>query len=694
MNFLNPLFLFGLAAAAIPILIHLFTRRRPREVRFPSLEFLAEVHQSEIRRLKLKQWLLLALRTLAIACLALAMSRPALRGTAGANAGAASSLVALVDVSGSMGAIASDGRPLVAGARRVVDDLLATMGPGDELLLVPYDRAPRPVSEKPLGDAGRLRAAAQALQPTAAITDHVAALVLAARALRESHALNRELFWISDFQRAGLGDAAAGAAFTAPDGPWSAARVYLVPLAPRSRANAALTSAALTPGASGVELSLGAAAFGVTPGDFAVEARDLAATAEAGPLAPTERLASGFVSLPATGEAATLLPLARVPEAGGEVLLPEDALALDNRRVFAAGRAGALRVLLREDGGPSPLRLALEAGGGASGLDVRAVDPGVLVAQAGDADVIVVGDVVRLGPAELQAVLDFWRGGGALFLAPGERADAAAWNGSLLRELGAGTLGDAERAPAGAAWRLVRRAAGHPVLEGFPARPGEPLSSARFESVRAFAPGPNARVLLEYDRAHPALIEAPHALVLVASLAPENSDFAVSGAFLPLLHQAVRVLGRGTAAASLAPGDVWRAPAATGEWRVLDETGRDVPVSVGGARGATRLSTAPLEQPGLYRVLHDGRLRGSFAVNPDPRESDLAEIPEPALLDAFPAGRATVLHPGDDLARRVREARYGRELWSLFAILALALLVAESILGRWGMPGATATKRG
>jgi len=685
-NFLNPLFLFGLGAAAIPILIHLFTRRRPREVPFPSLEFLAEVHQSEIRRLKLKQWLLLALRTLAIVCLALAMARPALRGSTGANAGAASTLVALVDVSGSMGAIAADGRPLEAGARRVVDDLLSTMGPADELLLVPYDRAPRPVSEKPLGDAGRLRAAAHALQPTAAVTDHVAALELAARALRESHALNRELFWISDFQRAGLG--VAEGAFRAPEGPWTDARVYLVPMEPRSRANAALTSAALTPGASGVELSLGAAGHDVTPGDFAVEARELAPTGgDAGPLAPGARLASGFVSLPARGEASTLLPLARVPEAGGEVLLPEDALALDNRRVFAAGRAGALRVLLREDASQSPLRFALEAGGAASGLDVRAVDPAGLVAQAADADVIVIGDVTRLGPAELQAVLDFWRGGGALLLVPGGRADAADWNASLLRELGAGTLGPSERAGAGSAWRLVRRAAGHPVLEGFPARPGEPLSSARFESVRAFKAGPRARVLLEYDREHPALLEVPHALVLVADLDPASSDFAVSGAFLPLLHQCVRVLGRGTAAASLAPGDVWRAPGATGDWRVIDEEGRDVPVSLGGAGGATRVVTAPLERPGLYRVLHDGKLRGSFAVNPDPRESDLAPIGGPELQAGFPKGRTTILHPGEDLARRVREARYGRELWALFALLALALLVAESVIARWGMPG-------
>jgi hypothetical protein len=686
-NFLNPLFLFGLAAAAIPILIHLFTRRRPREVKFPSLEFLSEVHQSEIRRLKLKQWLLLALRTLAIACLALAMSRPALKGGAGGRAGAASSLVALVDVSGSMGAPAADGHPLTTTARRVVDDLVSTLGPGDELLLVPYDRAPHPVSERPLGDAGRLRAAAQALQPSAQTTDHRAALELAARALRESRALNRELFWISDFQRAGLGDAeASGARFTAPDGPWTTSRIYLVPLAPRSHANAALAGATLTPAPGGIELSLAASGHDVVPGDFAVEARELTAATDDGPLQPGERLGSGFVSLPARGDAAALLPLARLPEAGGETLLPDDALALDNRRVFAAGRAGTLHVLLREDGSPSPMRLALEAGGAASGFDVRPVDAAALAAQAGDADVIVIGDVARPGPAELQAVLDFWRGGGAVLLAPGARADAGGWNESLLRELGAGRLGPTERAPAGAAWRLVRRAAGHPVLEGFPARPGEPLTSARFGSVRAFTAGPGARVLLEFDRAHPALIEVPHALVLNAELDLEASDFAVSGAFLPLLHQCVGVLARGTASASLVPGDVWRAPAVTGEWRVVDETGRDVAWAEEGKRSATRLATAPLERPGLYRVLLDGKLRSSFAVNPDPRESDLAPLDEAALRAAFPPGRAVVLRAGEDLARRVREARFGRELWATFLALALALLVAESVIARWGMP--------
>jgi len=681
LNFLNPLFLFGLAAAAIPILIHLFTRRRPREVQFPSLEFLSEVNQSEIRRLKLKQWLLLLLRTLAVAAIAFAMARPALPGGAGRRDEASTTLVALVDVSGSMGALGADAKPLTATARRVVENLLTTLGPSDELLLVPYDRAPRPISEKPIADTGRLRSAAQALAPSASTTDHAAALTLAASALRESRSLNRELFWVSDFQRTGLATRADATPdrFTAPQGPWDGARVYLVPLAPRSRANAALTGATLAPSENGVALQVTGESFGMTAGDLAVEARGVGSGGASG-----ASLGRGFLSLTERGSSQTLVPLSQLPETGGEVLLPGDALALDDRRVFAAGRAGTLRVLLREDGAPSPLRLALAAGSPASGIELRVVDAAALAREAADADAIVIGDVARLGPAEEQAVLDFHRGGGGLLLAPGARADATWWNGSLLREVGAGTLGALESAPAGSSWRLQREAAGHAALEGFPVRPGEPLSSARFMRARAFSPASSARVLLAFDRAHAALVETPQALVLNTLLDVDASDFAVSGAFLPLVHQSAKVLGRGTAAASLVPGEAYRAPATTGEWRVEDEAGVTVPVSLAAEAGATRLTTIPLERPGIYRVFERERLRASFAVNPDPRESDLASLSEAALIAGFPAGRAKVIRAGEDLAARVREARYGRELWTWFVIAALVLLAAEMVIGRIG----------
>jgi hypothetical protein len=699
MNFLNPLFLFGLAAAAIPVLIHLFTRRKPREVRFPSLEFLAEVNQSEIRRLRLKQWLLLALRTLAVALLAMAMARPSVKGGAGARGGsgaAASTLVALVDVSGSMGAPDAEGRPLTATARRVVESLLATLGPADELLLVPYDRAVHPLSEKPLADAARLRAAAQALAPSASATDHEAALALAGRALSQSRSLNRELFWISDFQRTGFSERG----IERPSGPWDEARVYIVPLQPRSLANAALTGAALAPSADPTQppaLEVSAESFDAVSGsgaqDFALEARELARTSDArdaakgGGSAPASdpSLGRGFVSLGARGEGHTLLPLARAPETGGEVLLPDDALALDNRCVFAAGRAGTLRVVLREDGPPSPLRFALEAGSPASGLTLRALDASQLAAGVGDADLLVIGDVERLGPSELQRLLDFHRAGGGVLLVPGTRADLAFWN-DLLHQLNAGTLGADTPAATGASWRLLRAVTGHAVLEGFPERPGEPLTQARFTRVPVFTTAPGARTLLRFDDSHAALVEAGRVLVLATPLDPARSDFALSGTFLPLVHQAARVLARGTAAPALHPGDTWSAPASA-EWRIEDETGHDIPVTVETTGGATRAVSVPLERTGLYRAFAGPELRASFAVNPDPVEGDLAPMPDASLIAAFPGGRARLLRVGDDLAARVREARYGRELWPEFVLFALLLLFAESVIGRWGMPG-------
>ncbi len=678
MSFLNPLYLFGLAAAAIPILIHLFTRKRPREVPFSSLEFLSEVNRSEIRRIQLKQWLLLLLRTLAVIALALAMSRPVFKASAGPRGGAATTIVTLVDRSGSMGALTRTG-PLMNEARRLIESLLATLGHGDEMLLIPYDEGPAPITPRPISDVPRLRAAAQALAAGARATDHGRALALAAQALRESHALNRELFWISDFQATGF---PAGVAPSLPPGPWSDIRTYVLPLAPSNRGNVGWIEAVLAPADSGAALAVRGASYGAPAGDRAV-------TVSSG----RDDLGRGFLPVPEHGEADALIPLSRLPEQGGWATLPDDVLPLDNRRVFAAGRSGTLRVLLRHDGDPGPLGLALAAGSPASGLVVEAVDAATLPARLADADVLVLDDLERMAPAEHQATLDFMRGGGALFVVLGRRADPKFWNGAVLHDLGLGVLEDLEQSTAGAGWRLVRRVAGHPVLAGFPARPGEALSAARFTTIRRLVPGSGARVLLEFDRDHPALVEARAALAFLAPLDADASDFPVSGAFLPLLHQAVKVLGRGTAAASLKPGERYSAPAGTGSWRIEDEQGREVPVELVTAEGASRLLSAPLERPGLYRVLQGSAPRASFAVNPDPRESDLSALPAATVASWFPAGRVTVLDPGANLERRVREARYGRELWTWFVALALACLAAESVLGRLGLGGAGGTRR-
>jgi len=66
-GFLHPWLLAGLAAAGIPILLHLVARREPPTIVFPAVRYLVTTTQENQRRLKLQHWLLLLLRTLLIA---------------------------------------------------------------------------------------------------------------------------------------------------------------------------------------------------------------------------------------------------------------------------------------------------------------------------------------------------------------------------------------------------------------------------------------------------------------------------------------------------------------------------------------------------------------------------------------------------------------------------------------------------
>lgn len=76
MTFLNASLLAGLLAAAIPIAVHLISRRQPRRVVFPATRFLKQQFESSRSRLRVRRLVLMALRILAIVAFALALARP------------------------------------------------------------------------------------------------------------------------------------------------------------------------------------------------------------------------------------------------------------------------------------------------------------------------------------------------------------------------------------------------------------------------------------------------------------------------------------------------------------------------------------------------------------------------------------------------------------------------------------------
>src|SRR4030067_1564088 len=111
MTFLNPAVLFGLLAASIPILIHLFNLRKLKKIEFSTLAFLKELQKNKIRKVKLKQWILLALRVLIILLLVFAFARPTLEGVAigGTTSAAKTTAVFILDDTFSMSVVAANG---------------------------------------------------------------------------------------------------------------------------------------------------------------------------------------------------------------------------------------------------------------------------------------------------------------------------------------------------------------------------------------------------------------------------------------------------------------------------------------------------------------------------------------------------------------------------------------------------------
>ncbi len=107
----------GLALVSVPILIHLFFRRRHRVVRWAAMEFLLAALRKQKRRMEVENLILLLVRIALIALLGLALARPAVEASSFNAMGVGARAVALViDTSASMGALLN-GRPMLDRAR-------------------------------------------------------------------------------------------------------------------------------------------------------------------------------------------------------------------------------------------------------------------------------------------------------------------------------------------------------------------------------------------------------------------------------------------------------------------------------------------------------------------------------------------------------------------------------------------------
>jgi hypothetical protein len=679
MGLLAPLFLLGLGALLVPVLVHLRHRERHKTHAFPSLMFLQKIPYRSMRRRRLHQLALFTLRCLAIALFAAAFARPFFSQglPAAAPLAGARERVILLDRSYSMGygqrfAKAKD------AARRAVEELGAT----DRVSLILF-------SEKAEGsvpsteDRARVLAALDAARPAWDGTRYGPALKLAQEWLQASPLPRREAILISDFQKAGW---TTPEEIQFPEG----ATLTWVDLSEADAVNAAVADVSLERDfVSGRERVLAKARL---VNKSARSLDGVRVSLEVGGRVVEEKrqdLEPGSAASVAFEPFAFPAALTRAA-----VRLESDPLLADNAFHFVLAPGQALPVLLvgGDSGRALYVRRALAIGDrprfavtsrGAAGLAPADVD-------ASAAYVILPGG--SLEQRARRALEAGVRDGGGLLVALGADSDDASLR--ALADLVPGRLGSLVDRAADRGGTLAYLDYDHPAFALFKSPRSGDFAGARFLRYRALRPSESARVLARFDDGQPALVEAPlgkgKLLAWASGFDSLSSDLPLQPVFLPFLHQLLKyAASHRESRPAFAVGEVVDVPAAAeAEMLVLSPTGAKRRLAKG-----ERLIT--LDEAGFHEIRRpSGGSEASsvVAVNVPAAESDFSRLDPEELAAAVQRGRGASARAAAPVTPE--DAEHRQSLWWYLLASALVLLLAETAfsnrLSRVAVPFASA----
>ena len=200
MTFLNPAILFGLLAASIPIVLHFLNLRKLKKIEFSTLVFLKELQKTKIKRIKLKQWLLLLLRIAIILFLVMAFARPTVKNFSIGNSSAAkTTAVIIVDNTFSMSVVSENGSYLNQ-AKRIAKNLINNFQDGDEIAIIPVSELSNEVS-KSTANFKQVTRLIDELQVSYLSLTLNEAMIKAAQVIYQSKNFNKEIFLLTDFQK-------------------------------------------------------------------------------------------------------------------------------------------------------------------------------------------------------------------------------------------------------------------------------------------------------------------------------------------------------------------------------------------------------------------------------------------------------------------------------------------------------------
>ena len=659
MNFLSPSILLALPLIALPVIIHLVNQRRFQTVEWAAMRFLLAAKTLSRGYSRLRQWLILCLRTLAVAAVVLAVARPLSRGWLASVGGERATPVVLLDRSPSMAQAAEPGgESKLAAAKRQVAAALGTLGTGRVVLVDSVSLRPLELSAP--GDLERVPEG----EPAAAPAD-LPRMLLAACEQMGADAASAGSIWICSDQRAGDWKPA--------DGAWGAIRGRLAagPRAVRVNLLAAtdpapddvavrVTKATYEPTGKGWELFLDLALSrqsdtGPVRVPVGIELGGARSTVEIDLAGTSATLVRHAIAVdPATLAGADA---ARQASAAGwgRVSIPADANPADNEYWFTFGRAAVRKTLVVAEDPQARRSLELVAGIPPDKFLEAAVES----AEPDAATLALDGVALVLwqaplpegaAAARLEAFLD--DGGEILFLPP-QSPGAATFAG-----IGWGAWSEASPPVSPSTWRTDEG-----LLASTLAGASLPVGEVRV--ARVCTPDGEGTALASLPDGTPLLLRAARDGVsfLATTPAPRDSDLAAGGIVLYALVQ--RAIDRGLERLSPAR----QAVAGTALGGGAPEAGGD-----GASWRRVAGSPAPSSETGFHGGVFESRGR-LVAVNRPAGEDAAAVVPDDEVDRLF---------AGTTFSRiRQRAGATGgvvEEVWRTFLVAMLLALAAEGLL--------------
>ena len=710
MTFLNALMLFGLVAVAVPLILHLFHRQRVSTVDFSSVIFIRGHHLQRSRALRLRELLLLLLRTLIILFLVLAFARPVIEGLAGAMFGSGldqrTVFTIVLDNSYSMGAGRYGDTPFAA-ARTEAGRIIDRMRQGDEGLLILSAMPPEAKPQVPTARKEMLRARLAEAEVSERTGDIAGALRLARQKLAGVVSANKEIHLLSDLQRTDWQDMAESesAAQSEPHTP-----IYLYPYAAGDVDNASIDAVSVSEGllirnqperfvATFTSRNEASARNGRTsrPGRTSRTGRT-SLTREVRLVINGETRDSRQVTAEpgGTGSVQFNVVIDTPGRYSGYVELDEDDVAADNRRYFTFNVPEAFGVTAV---GLTESRYFIEqvlkpSGGLVTPVDLRTASADVLNSDLYETGVLIVDGGVELTPARLSSLERYVSSGGGVLVFLGEGLDPAVYGHGFFSDVFGCSITARRGMPdrKTSFHRLDQVDYEHPVFR-FDGRSAESMSTGavRFYASYAVEANRDARVIARFMDGTPAILEgrsgSGRALLVASDVNTGWSDMALRSAFVPFMHRGVRYLHPAVTVAEggFLTGHPVVQPLigvpANADLSLEYPTGRSETVNSRIGRSGITVEVPDAKQPGVYTLRDGDAVVQAFAVNTDTRESDLARFTPVRAAGFLGYGTYLVLKDLDgspDVLQGGTISAEGRyEIWKSLIFLVMALMLAE-----------------